>query len=164
MKEFKTQDELLEHYWSVIVPMARKYGIKPWECVRSTISPDLRYASHPLFDDPRDKVYAFAITVLEGKPVFVGDNIYSKETDMKISVMEHHAERYLKWEAMTWTPPTKKRTFVLNGVELASPVQKGCGSFVTRVAGNEFFFTNYEDRNNLDNFLFDLLTAARDKE
>ncbi len=32
--QFKTYEELMTHYWGVIVPLAEAAGIKPWECVR----------------------------------------------------------------------------------------------------------------------------------
>ena len=157
----KTYEQLMKHYWGVIVPMAEAAGINPWDCVR--YPHDCGFVGHPKFNLDIDK-YTFALTVLEGRPVWEGDEIYSKETGMKIKVMAHHAERYLRWESMTWTPPTKKRTFMLGGKELNSPVNKGKGDYLTRVAGNEFYFTNYDDRNALDNILYELLTTARDKE
>ena len=106
----KTQDELLEHYWSVIVPMARDHVIKPWECVRH-VNED-KFTDHPKFEG-KPWNYTFALTVLEGKPVFVGDKLYHKGTEF--IVVDCNEKQ--SFADCTWTPPTKKRTFVLELTE-----------------------------------------------
>ena len=110
----KTYEQLMKHYWGNIVPMAEADGIKPWECVRSTVSPNLRYTDHPKFDDPRDGAYTFALTVLDGKPVFVGDRYWLKHVQEWV-----HAELNdnISESSCSWTPPTKKRTFMLELTE-----------------------------------------------
>ena len=160
----KTYEQLMTHYWGVIVPMAEAAGIYPWLCV-TAFKGDI-FDDHPLFNcDPG--CYTFALTVLEKRPLFKDDSVYWKE-DGKLFIWERgEISDYSK--CLTWTPPTpkvtpKKRTFMLNGKELNSPVNKGKGDYLTRVAGNEFYFTNYDDRNALDNILYELLTIARDKE
>ena len=51
----------------------------PWKCVRAKIRGALFTCDHPFFNgDP--KGYTFAVGVLDNKPVFVGDSIYSKAT------------------------------------------------------------------------------------
>ena len=156
----KTYEQLMTHYWGVIVPMAEAAGIDPWECVRLH---GYTGGTHPEFTHNPD-YYTFALTVLEKRPVFVGDRLYGKNLPITVLANEH-----FNLGDYTWTPPTpkvtpKKRTFMLNGKELNSPVNKGKGDYLTRVAGNEFYFTNYDDRNALDNILYELLTIARDKE
>lgn len=118
----KTRDELLEHYWSVIVPMARDHVIKPWECVRYG-NEQATYNTHPKFKCNYAE-YTFALTVLEGKPVFYSDKIYSKSGET-FNWNDSEYRRQLTMKGLkiatvwTWTPPpTKKRTFVFNGVEL----------------------------------------------
>lgn len=156
----KTQYDLLEHYWSVIVPMARKHGIKPWECVR-ICGTDRQ--NHPSFDFSTED-YTFALTILEGKPVFVGDKLWEKNIRKWLTVSEGFNASYYTASKVSWTPPTEKRTFMLGDKELPCPVKKGCGDYLTRVAGNDFYFTNCNDRNALDDLLYKLLTEARDKE
>lgn len=156
----KTYEQLMTHYWGVIVPMAQAAGIYPWECVRLHGQSG---GTHPEFTHSPG-CYTFALTVLEKRPVFVGDRLYGKNLPITVLANEH-----FNLGDYTWTPPTpkvtpKKRTFMLNGKELNSPVNKGKGDYLTRVAGNEFYFTNYDDRNALDNILYELLTIARDKE
>lgn len=174
----KTYEQLMTHYWGVIVPMAEAAGIYPWLCV-TAFKGDI-FDDHPLFNcDPG--CYTFALTILpdetgRGKPVFVGDVAYGNQLGHEYTatadgwklVDDYPLLPFLDAD-LTWTPPTpkvtpKKRTFMLNGKELNSPVNKGKGYYLTRVAGNEFYFTNYDDRNALDNILYELLTIARDKE
>lgn len=176
----KTYEQLMTHYWGVIVPMAEAAGIYPWLCV-TAFKGDI-FDDHPLFNcDPG--CYTFALTILQdetgrGKPVFVGDKLYANNCAEPLTIKGLSTIRgnLFVGECMnydigilSWTPPTpkvtpKKRTFMLNGKELNSPVNKGKGDYLTRVAGNEFYFTNYDDRNALDNILYELLTIARDKE
>ena len=43
----KTYEQLMQHYWGKIVPMAEADGINPWECVKlGNDSMD----DHPAFD------------------------------------------------------------------------------------------------------------------
>ena len=175
----KTYEQLMTHYWGVIVPMAQAAGIDPWECVRLHGQSG---GTHPEFTHSPG-CYTFAITILpdetgRGKPVFVGDKLYANNCAEPLTIKGLSTIRgnLFVGECMnydigilSWTPPTpkvtpKKRTFMLNGKELNSPVNKGKGDYLTRVAGNEFYFTNYDDRNALDNILYELLTIARDKE
>ena len=106
----KTQDELLEHYWSVIVPMAREHWIKPWDCVRLGNA----LTEHPWFCGPVED-YTFAVAILEGKPVFVGDVVFSKLNYG--AVIDWNFLLPDDWDCWTWTPPTEKRTFVLELTE-----------------------------------------------
>lgn len=159
----KTYEQLMTHYWGVIVPMAEAAGINPWECVKYKTYLN-HFTRHPEFALFEPSTITFALTVLEKRPVFVGDRLYGKNLPITVLANEH-----FNLGDYTWTPPTpkvtpKKRTFMLNGKELNSPVNKGKGDYLTRVAGNEFYFTNYDDRNALDNILYELLTIARDKE
>jgi hypothetical protein len=173
----KTYEQLMTHYWGVIVPMAQAAGIDPWECVRLHGQSG---GTHPEFTHSPG-CYTFALTILpdetgRGKPVFVGDVAYGNQLGHEYTatadgwkLVDHYPLLPFLDADLTWTPPTacctpKKRTFMLNGKELNSPVNKGKGYYLTRVAGNEFYFTNYDDRNALDNILYELLTIARDKE
>lgn len=150
----KTQYDLLEHYRSVIVPMAREHGINPWECVRLGNA----LTDHPGFCGPVED-YEFAIAILEGKPVFVGDKLYSKITGEEFTVKPCGFD----WALFNWTPPAKQRTFVLDGVELVCPIDdmNGC---VMEILGIDFYFDSMENRNRVANAISNILFQARDKE
>lgn len=64
----------------------------------------------------------------------------------------------------SWNPPKPKRTFKIGDLELNSPVRKGEGEYIAKVGGNEYYFTNYHDRNTLEEALRDILRAARDED
>lgn len=155
----KTQDELLEHYWSVIVPMARNHGVKPWECVRSFGKSD--WSKRPEFTDP-PKYYTFAITILEGKPVFYDSEIYSKYSGNRLIAGEIF-EKDLSADFFTWTPPAKKRTFVLNCVELPCPIQNSIGCRLDFL-GVDYHFETVQDRNKVADAISNILNQSRDKE
>ena len=89
---------------------------KPWKCVRlKGCSPFEK--RHPLFNDkPED--YEFALAILEGKPVFVGDVLYSKgDRTGQYIVDEKGAHQSINGsmygygldclEYLTWTPPPR---------------------------------------------------------
>lgn len=103
----KTYEQLMAYYWGVIVPMAEAAGIDPWLCVRTD---GVIFKDHPKFI-LKYQEYTFAITVLEGKPVFIGDKLYSVITGQGYTVSDLSTSCMMK--NYTWTPPTKKRTFIV---------------------------------------------------
>lgn len=125
----KTYEQLMTHYWGVIVPMAEAAGIYPWLCV-TAFKGDI-FDDHPLFNcDPG--CYTFALTILpdetgRGKPVFVGDKLYANNCAEPLTIKGLSTIRgnLFVGECMnydigilSWTPPTpkvtpKKRTFML---------------------------------------------------
>ena len=76
----KTQRELYLEYWGRVHDMCAAYNekhgtdVNTWECVNCG-GP---FHSHPKFDAPAE-LYEFAVAILEGKPVFVGDKLYAKQ-------------------------------------------------------------------------------------
>lgn len=174
--QFKTADDLQEHYWSVIVPMVRKYNVehgtdvKPWECVRG-VRPTGHYGiCHSLFDSHHEFAtinfdVEFAVAILEGKPVFVGDQIWIKNNPYPVNwkLFDYWKdEMSILSQDWTWIPFAKKRTFVLNGVELPCPV-----NVITEHrlgTKQEFYFSSLKDRNDVALAIYDILTEARDKE
>ena len=112
MQTFKTYEEIMQHYWGKIVPMAQAAGIKPWECVRH-VNED-KFTDHPHFKG-KQWHYTFAITILEGKPVFVGDKLYYKDTEFIVA----DCSEKQSFSNVTWTPPAKKRTFMLGDEEFS---------------------------------------------
>lgn len=120
MNQFKTSDGLQEHYWSVIVPMARKYNadhgtdVKPWECVK--LEGVENFSDHPLFSEPPHE-YTFALAILEGKPVFVGDKVYSKLNYG--AVIDWNYLLPDDWNCWTWAPPNPKRRSIYDPMRRA---------------------------------------------
>jgi len=132
----------------------------------------------------------FAVAVLEGKPVFVGDRIYAKSPNSGmcgggIIIIDNdgiriefgnktsfHIEIFSNApidQYFTWQPPAPKRTFTLNGVELPCPVRDEGDGHVYEAGislcghGIGFFFDNQKDAEKVFNYLKNLLTEARDK-
>ena len=108
----KTQEDLYLEYARIII-MVREYNekngtnVKPWECVKLG-NVFRREHGHPGFGgDPDD--YTFAIAILEGKPVFVGDEIYYKLDGKKVQIGTGGI--IFNENNWSWTPPQKKRTF-----------------------------------------------------
>lgn len=178
----KTQQELMQAYWGPggIVDMVKEYNekhgcdVKPWKCVKT---PCVMYENHPGFVLKDDNEYTFALTILyddklkEHRPVFVGSELYYKERLITVDG-RMKGEDYLRdgllnsYETglLSWNPPTPKRTFKLNDLELPCPVRKGEGEYVSSVCGIEYYFTDYNDRNKVASAIANILIAARDKE
>lgn len=135
-------------------------GASKWEC----------FTTHPDFGrfDPQTEV-RFAVAVLEGKPVWVGDKVFirnNKYPDVNWKLFDYWkndiATLSKDW---TWTPPPPKRTFTLNGVELPCPVDSNL--FFTQTGFNidnvPFCFESFDDAIAVKQALTKLLTEARDK-
>jgi len=110
---------------------------------------------NPLFDGRK---YDLAVAIIEGKPVFVGDKIYTKRAGQEVTV----SEGFLSAIDYTLTQP-QKRTFELNGQQLPCPETAPCG-FTLSLFGNNFYYEEYEDVNKVERAIFDMLSNARDKE
>lgn len=188
----KTQQELMQAYWGPggTVDMVKEYNakhgcdVKPWECVKT---PCVMYENHPGFIIKGDNEYTFALTILyddkrkEHRPVFVGDTLYFDECgDSKYTVEENgysvHGEyihgydwRRNDLSSWSWNPPTPKRTFKLNDVELPCPLKtEPCADNLNYATlcndGQEFYFESTEYKMQWRKAFTKLLTAARDKE
>ena len=164
-------EQLNREYWGRVFDMCESYNkehgtdIKPWQCVRHD-NKQWPIEYHPPFelrhpDFPKEK-FSFAIAILESKPVFVGDEIFTRATGKQFSWDEWHESQIRDWEhCWTWTKPQPKRTFTLNGVELPCPEMNG----LNRVLINDepFFFKNYEDAQYVSVSLIKILADGRDK-
>ena len=169
----KTQRELNLEYWGRVHDMCAAYNekhgtdVNPNQCVK-------------WFDGREWKPYEpsngvwfhegiqhkFAVAILEGKPVFVGDKLYAKHNGAEVTVdtgikVKHN----IFSEELTWTPPAPKRTFTLNGVELPCPEK----NIDTREqyslginTGSIYWFATRGDRDVVSEVLDRILTQARD--
>lgn len=165
-----TYEEVMTHYWGKIVPMAQAASIKPWECV-STKTGYVFY-NHPNFSNNDKDNYTFAIAILEGKPVFVGDQVYANNCTQPLTI--HGLSEQSGYLAvggctnyaisiLSWTPPTKKRTFMLGDKELPCP-DKNKGGYQIALISSKHFFSDFHDAQKVANAIDEILTAARDKE
>jgi hypothetical protein len=109
--------------------MCQLYGIDFNRCVKLD---GIKFgrAIKVAFDDVPDK-YEFAIGIVERKPVFEGDLLYTKEHNNSVYAKKemHFYDKFYTWEK---NKPVKK-TFSLNGVYLPSPM-----SFDN--SNNDFYF------------------------
>ena len=108
--------------WARVLDMCEGLNIKQsiiWRCVK--------VEGMPLNEEPRfifhSSRYSFAIAILEDKPVFVGDKVYSKFDGMELRVDPSGFD----WATVSWNPP--KKTFMLNGEELPCPDADGRWGF-----------------------------------
>lgn len=156
----KTQRELVLEFWGRLYDMCDDYNkrhgtnIKPQDCVKHC-GGKWNLKEPPMFDGHK---YDLAVAIIEDKPVFVGDKIYTKRTGQEITV----TEGFLSAVDYTLTRP-HKRTFELNGKQLPCPETAPCG-FTLSLFGHNFYYAEYEDVNKVERAIFDMLNNARDKE
>jgi len=99
-----------------VIDMCEGTEVHPWKCIKY-MSNDWRMENR--LDLDRQGDYDFAVAILEGKPVFVGDKVYWKHdgSEFEWGIVNH---RLFSWgNDLTRTPP--KRTFTLAGRELPLP-------------------------------------------
>ncbi len=133
--------------------------VKPWRGIKR-LDGDI-FFDHPKFHEGFTG-YTFAMAILEGKPLFCGDIVYSKSSALKMIIVQS-TKYHFNTDYWTLKPHEDKRTFTLNGVELPCPVDEGFGSLF-EFMGDVFFFSDRVDRNKVARAIHDLLTAACDKE
>lgn len=161
----KTRRGLILEYWGRVHDMCDAYNkqhgtdIKPQQCVKVE-GGKWNASPHPVFDiDQSD--YSLAVAIIENKPVFVGDKIYTKRTGQEITI----TEGFLSAIDYTITPPKPKRTFELNGQQLPCPSNNEFyDTCLLDVLGEYYYFESREDRNRVAKAINDLLGNARDKE
>lgn len=181
-----TNDLYLEYARVIKMCEGTELEDTPWVCVKIGDSTPSDNRTHPLFNH-KPETYKFAVAVLEGKPVFENDIVYRKADGFKVLVEELIDGRIIKLDSnnsspmltrnefrqcFTWTPPTPKRTFTLNGVELPCPVNTDQACDIKRdspyaggyaVFNEIFYFDSLEDARKVEKEILNLLTEARDK-
>jgi len=158
----KTQRELNLEYWGRVHDMCDAYNkqhgtnIDTKQCVK--VDGDIwKMSNHPAFSDIPG-YYSLAVAIIENKPVFVGDKIYTKRTGQEITI----TEGFLSAIDYTITPPKPKRTFNLNGQQLPCPSKDD--NYPLEILGEFYYFESREDRNKVAKAINDLLDNALDKE
>jgi len=119
--------------------------------------------------------YGFAVAILEGKPVFVGDKVYANNCTSALTVEGISKQRGYVFvgncvnydiSILSWNPP--KKTFMLNGEELPCPDKVEEGSFIVIDAGicdgydrsGKFYFSKLDDRNKVADAIIKLLKGS----
>ena len=128
----------LHREWARVIDMCEGTNVDPGDCLRIDGAPcHLRY---PLFGDNPDS-YTFAVAILEGKPLFVGDEVYWKNGKDRFDWDRGEMDDYQ--ESLTRVDP--KYTITLNGEKLPAPDN---GSFYLYIGGFnhiQYGFKNGED-------------------
>lgn len=177
-----TNDLYLEYARVIKMCEGTELEDRPWACVRwrwvrEEESGGWRYVlgHHPdLGNFEINQEVDFAVAVVEGRPVFVGDTIYGKDSGVMQIIQKDSAIIWkLTSEYYTWTPPhtPPKRTFTLNGVDLPCP-DPGLDVFVDDCVsmgieingyGESFAYASHDDAEKVFKYLKNLLTEERDK-
>lgn len=129
--------ELSRKYWGDTIDMGNEFSIYPWNLIKVTnVWGDLvELDRHPNLIDmfKEDCRIEFAITVLEGRPVFQCDILYRIDgTQVKVidllkgvnglitckDVYESSIERHVEGNELTWTLPAKPVQFSKDETEL----------------------------------------------
>ena len=161
-----TQQRLLNlEYWGRIHVMCNAYNrqywtnIKPQECILHYGSIWESNISHPSFEADN---YKLAVAIIDDKPIFAGDKIYSKDDGVCATVLDGAFYDPKNW-TLTPPKPKKKRTFDLNGKKLPCPGEDYDESAL-ELLGEHFYFESLEDRNEVAREIIKLLDNARDKD
>ena len=110
--------------------MVEGTDVEWFECVKQH---GYFFKSSPMFDADYG-TYEFALAVVEGKPVFKGDELYFSCNTQSDKVNSGHNLTSGCW---SWNPP-KKKTISFNGEELPMPMKKSEHSEVFYVASIPF--------------------------
>ena len=108
----------------------------------------------PYFDSEFEQ-YEFAVAILEGKPVFVGDKLYHIDGNGSYFTVDRTTVRF---NGLTWNPPN--RTFMLNGVKLPCPIRGSVGVHLG-FSGKDYFFASVDDRNKVSQAIIKILDEAK---
>ncbi len=97
----------------------------------------------PEFTDPPNN-YTFAVAILEGKPVFMGDVVYDKLSGSPYTVNPASSFCNLH-RGFTWSKP--KRTFALAGHEVPIPTYATSSKTWKQVGDMKYYFDSSDDAN-----------------
>lgn len=142
--EAKTQADLYREYGRIL-DMTRDTNLQgtPYHCVKLH-GVTLNY--RPSFTEPPNG-YTFALTILEDRPVFVGDILYVVGVHQLVSSIKVHGISYNRWlldaaGVGVWGPgmltfadptPVRKREFILNQKRLPIPLPEDAVAHTDRL-------------------------------
>lgn len=132
--------------WARVLDMCEGTNINPWQCVRQPRTKELHRTDRMPDFSMRPEDYEFAVAILEDKPVFVGDKIYSIRSRSWVTVQPEDAFANISpvIRGYSWEEP--KTTFNLNGEKLPCPDMSN--RYELRVVGfndNVYHFANGTD-------------------
>ena len=148
--------------WAEVLDMCEGTGVDPVTCWRFN---GYVQTSLPTFEfEPYQ--YTLMLTILEGKPVFVGDKVYANNCISALTVKGISKQKGYIFvgnctnydiSILSWNPP--KKTFFLNGVELPCPDSNKGGYQISLLSGRHYF-SNFHDAQKVANAFDKLLTDA----
>ena len=146
--------------WARIIDMCEGTGVDLNSCWKYE---GVNINGMPYFDSELEQ-YEFALGIVEGKPVFKGDELYWKKGGSLFEWEKVEFTNSKNYEQLTWTKP--ERTFSLNGVELPCPINEFSNHSITIHATgiiNAFCFSTKEDKNKILETLIKILKEAEEK-
>lgn len=166
-----TNDLYLEYARVIEMCNGTKLEDRPWVCVKLDGEALRDDYGHPGLSASIEK-YEFAVAVLEGKPVWIGDKVFirnNKYPEVNWKLFDYWKNDIaILSKDWKWTPP--KRTFTLNGVELPCPdpgLDPSVNGFSMGIEingyGESFAYASHDDAEKVFKYLKNLLTEARDK-
>lgn len=169
-----TNDLYLEYARVIQMCKGTELEGTPWVCVKLNGENNF-FKNHPDFTHAYME-WEFAVAVLEGRPVWVGDAVYlvlsnhtksiiSSYKDMSVFIDGAYFPSRELGKYFSLNPPKPKRTFTLNGVDLPCPIPNTVKRAKPRVVINNvsFFFDLFGDAKKVRDEIINLLTEARDK-
>jgi len=124
-----------------VIDMCEGTGVDPRSCVRYEPGTAPIIEPHGV-DLYRQGNYDFAVAILEGKPLFIGDDVYlidGRKYDWETTWMEQTINH------LTWNKPRK--TFTLAGHEVPIPTYDTSLKPCKQVGDMKYYFDSGEDAN-----------------
>jgi len=170
MEVIKMKKSDLHIEWARVLDMCEGTKVRPFVCWNRKGYDRLKPARcAPAFSEDPDS-YEFAVAILEGKPVFVGDKIYAKQifgSEFDWDDPDHIRQITCEdlcvdpEDVWTWNPP--KKTFMLNGEELPCATTKQGGEVMIIKVGNQechFMFESGKDADKVMTSIYNLLIGS----
>lgn len=153
MEVIKMKKSDLHREWARVLDMCEGTNVNPEDCWKIGAR---RPGIVPRFCEDLER-YEFAAAILEGKPLFVGDKVWSKLLDDWYII----TDGTVNFHDMSWNPP--KKTFLLNGVELPCATTKQGGEVMIIKVGNQeyyFMFESGKDADKVMTSIYNLLIGS----
>jgi hypothetical protein len=160
MKITKRSD--LHRAWARLLDMVENTGTAAYECVKIR---GMQCTSYNIGFNDDPNVYEFAIAILEERPVFVGDVVYTINGDeRKITGVNEYGSlesgsRTSSKNYLTWEAPNPKPTVTINGKTFLAPVitHEACTAWIV-INETCFSFASRHERDAVGAELIKLLT------
>jgi len=148
----------LQREWARVIDMCEGTGVDPKFCWKYE---GVNINGMPYFDSELEQ-YEFALGIVEGKPVFVGDKLYDIEGNGSYCTVDRTTVRF---NGLTWTKPS--RAFMLNGIELPCPEKQNEDGYPLSILNDgreyRYLFNSYVNRDKVAEQLIKTLDEAAGK-